>query len=202
MSDIFFDEGPWRATLPYLEGFPSMIAAEAADALATGHTRCVWNWSDNTRYRHCDIEQAGSANLWLSIGGNPLASAVEAPVCVSVSRATNSNEKRPFALFQCPRCGSTRRALFFGHAWVCRECSGVPYRSQRISAKVRDWEKRDQLDTLVRAGRPKGMHEKTFVKRRQELALLERKLGDERASAPREYLLLLKRRWIRPGSDS
>ena len=59
------------------------------------------------------------------------------------------------------------------------------------------WEERDRLYALLKAGRPKRMHNKTYFEHRLRLAALEGRLhGRERKVASDEHNAIITERWV------
>lgn len=92
----------------------------------------------------------------------------------------------------------TRRSLVFVGAWTCRECCGLPYRTQAIGSLAAASEKLDQLRAKFGKGRPPGVHNSTYRAGLNELRKLEEKLGAERGWANRDQLYIVESEWINP----
>ncbi len=195
MNDIFDTLPTDRFPLPFLEALPSLTAREVHDELRRGRDQCDWLWSDSGWYMRCRIERLDGAHLRLAVTNQPSCLMNQGEAIIKVSKASNYSDLRAFSLFDCPACGSTRRKLLAYDTWRCRDCCKVPYRSERLSAKVRKWERMDELAKKIVQGRPKGMHHKTFASLVREHDRLKRELGDTRATPPREYQLMLSQQW-------
>ena len=63
--------------------------------------------------------------------------------------------------FQCPGCSHSRRYLYFDGLWLCHVCHGLQYASQRMGP-ARLIAQEMEVTAKVAAGRPKGMHTKTY----------------------------------------
>ena len=105
-------------------------------------------------------------------------------------------------IFKCPGCMFNRWSLYYRDQWKCADCHGLLYRSQLVDKEVQLWEERDRLSALLKAGRPKGMHNSTYAHHRLRLAELERLLR----CRPRKYAsdvhdLIVRERWV-PGTDA
>jgi ribosomal protein L37AE/L43A len=122
-------------------------------------------------------------------------SSTRGTITAAVRRAKNYDDKRRFSVFLCPRCERRCRHLVYTWHWRCDKCSGLLYRKQAVGSKVTAWEKRAELERLVGAGRPKGMHNATFAKLARELEQLVQRLGPDEAKAHHEYLWRLERTW-------
>ena len=104
--------------------------------------------------------------------------------------------------FLCPGCGASKRDLYYVDSWSCASCHKLLYRSQLVDKEVKLWEERDQLHSMLRKGRPKGMHNGTYMSHRLRLAELERRLnGRPRKYASDEHDAIVTQTWV-PASDS
>jgi hypothetical protein len=83
----------------------------------------------------------------------------------------------------CPKCSELKYTIFFKDSWLCAECHGLPYRSQVVDRTCIAWENYDRLRAMSKNGRPKGMHNATYIKLLQELHSLDERL----AGTPRKY---------------
>ncbi|MFN4018688.1 MAG: hypothetical protein ACK4JB_25355 [Reyranella sp.] len=79
---------------------------------------------------------------------------------------------------ECPDCSRSRRSLYFDGLWLCRVCHGLQYASQRMGP-ARLIAQEMKVTAKIAAGRPKGMHQRTYralvarsrdLKRRLEVA--------------------------------
>ncbi len=84
--------------------------------------------------------------------------------------------------FRCPGCGERRAVLWLvaGH-FRCRTCHQLAYQSSRETDWLRAGRKASKLRTRLLSARsdrlparPKGMHQRTYVRRLGQLAALER----------------------------
>lgn len=190
-----------RDPVAYFEAHPRVSGGELADNFATERARCVWFWPDDgAPYAQAFFERADGESVWVDMRA-PRVSAGPRRQQVRVASATNYSDQRAFSVFSCPNCSRRCKNLVFTYKWACRTCSGLIYRSQRIGSKVAKWERRDTLSALIGAGRPKGMHHKTFDGLRCELEGLAEELGSVRAEAPIEYRHSLQRKWIKSTAD-
>ena len=92
-------------------------------------------------------------------------------------------------LFKCPCCYKARAHLYLHDPFfICRECAGVTYKSRRESNPIRafrKWEKLSKklgsikMDQWYFAPRPKGMHQKTFDRLKQEISQVEAYIEQE-----------------------
>lgn len=192
-----------RHLMPYLEALPTLVASEAHDALIEGRGRHVWTWMfDGERYAHCDVTSLPGNQLELTMTAVGASIMPQKGLVVGAKQATNYQDRRAFSLFVCPSCNQSTRSLVAHMGWTCKTCSGLPYRSTRLSTKVRLWERRDELDRIVSSGRPKGMHHATFAGLAKELASLKRELGRIKSTPPREYTYRLVGHWVSLARDN
>lgn len=104
-------------------------------------------------------------------------------------------------LFICPGCGANKWALYFNDGWSCAGCLHLTYRSQLVDKEVKLWEEREELRPRLKSGRPKGMHNRTYMELRQRLFALDNRLSGrfrKFASAPQD--MVVHSRWV-PGSE-
>ncbi len=80
-------------------------------------------------------------------------------------------------LHECQGCGGGYRFLYFvGGEWRCRVCHRLTYASQRVRGPMRRLRRAQEILATIADGRPKGMHERTYLalqaksKRLQKLA--------------------------------
>lgn len=86
-------------------------------------------------------------------------------------------------LFKCPCCYKARVHLYLHDPFfICRECAGLTYKSKRERNPVRAFRRWDKLskklggikmDQWCCAQKPKGMHQKTFERLKQEIHEVE-----------------------------
>lgn len=100
-------------------------------------------------------------------------------------------------MFECPGCGKARRSIYYSNQWACGDCLGLSYRSQLVDKDVKLWEERDRLHSWLKNGRPKGMHNVTYMKLRQRLIELERRLhGRSRKYPSDEQDAIVTAKWL------
>ncbi|NTZ42127.1 hypothetical protein G7A66_03260 [Altererythrobacter sp. SALINAS58] len=195
--------GSERFPANFLESFPSFGAGELADALGKGHNRCIWSWrEDDAPFAYADFELLTDDIVKISLESTLAKRSEHRLAIISLRRATNYSDRRPFSLFLCPRCRRSCRHVVFTYRWHCKACSNLPYRRQRIGNKVAAHERRDALEKEVAGGRPKGMHHRVFEKKVQELNELQKKLSGPRAEVAREYFYTLDKLWLEWPSDA
>ena len=115
---------------------------------------------------------------------------------ITTTNATTTfdNNRR---LFNCPQCGAKKWSLYFKHGWSCAECLRLVYRSQLVDKEVKLWEEREALRAQLCRGRPKGMHNATYMKLRQRLFELDNGLRDRLRKFPSEAQdAIVRSRWI------
>jgi hypothetical protein len=101
------------------------------------------------------------------------------------------------ALAECPICFEFYCSLYFKDRWACGGCLGLHYRRQLIDKDVARWEKRDALHKQLQHGRPKGMHNATYSKLKEELSHCEGLLdGKRRKYASDAHDLIICARWV------
>ena len=101
----------------------------------------------------------------------------------------------------CHGCESrVRTLLFFECAWVCIHCQPLAYRSKLVGDLVRQTEHITQLEQVIGGGRPKGMHNRTFKKLREELFRSKLELGDHRGKARSAYDEAIASCWSKEGA--
>ena len=103
-------------------------------------------------------------------------------------------------LFVCPACEAKVETLIFFRGWKCRECQHLNYRSSSVTTPVRQTERLRELSKLLAAGRPKGVHESTMQKYRDERKVLNqllRKTG-KRAVSNGHDNNTFETRWAQP----
>lgn len=86
-------------------------------------------------------------------------------------------------LFKCPCCYKARAHLYLHDPFfICRECAGLTYQSRRERNPLRAFRRWDKLseklggigmDQWYCAKRPKGMHQTTFERLKQEIHEVE-----------------------------
>jgi hypothetical protein len=89
--------------------------------------------------------------------------------------------------------------LFFDDEWACAPCLELQFRSQVVPSLSKKWEKADELEKIVGAGKPLGMHNKTYnvlLGKLQELR--EALYGKERIRASDKYSQIVKSIWRFP----
>lgn len=188
--------GVYRDPVPFLEAHPRLKAAEVAGALLSGADTCIWRWPDGAPFARATVKIVQDGMLLVE-GEYGRVLDDNASVLVRVHQASNYSDKRRFSLFSCPRCSRSCQHLVLTYRWHCDRCSGLKYRSQSVGSKVAAWERLQKLKDEVGTGRPKGMHNATYARKRQELKELRRKLRGPEAVAPIEYLHTLVGRWAR-----
>ncbi len=96
----------------------------------------------------------------------------------------------------CPRCAKPKIVLVYAETWACSHCHRLPYRSQTMDYHTRSFERREELRMIVKRGRPKGMHNKSFLKVRAELKEISKRLNNisERTSN-RDQNIIISSRW-------
>lgn len=87
-------------------------------------------------------------------------------------------------LLLCPRCGRPARTISRFIQWACPGCDGLLSRSQLVHSKVRLRERLEELDSLIKYGRPKGMHQRTYDRHRDQAADIRKKLDRQRLTMP------------------
>lgn len=104
-------------------------------------------------------------------------------------------------VFHCPVCQARCWNLYYDEQWACACCLMLNYRSQLVDKTALLHDTRDALRGRIGAGRPKGMHHKTFVKLHDELSKLnERLVGRPRRYASAEHNLIVREEWL-PGGQ-
>ena len=97
----------------------------------------------------------------------------------------------------CPGCDRLCSKVHLCNTWACAKCHGLHYRRQLIDKDVARWERRQELQELVGRGRPKGMHNPTYIALREELYRLQFKLrGRARKWASCEHDLIIQAQWM------
>ena len=88
--------------------------------------------------------------------------------------------QRPW--FTCPQCGRRCAKLYGGSPFLCRQCRGLAYQSQREGQSGRELRRAQRIRERLGGApsialpfppRPKGMHNKTYRKTRAEAEALE-----------------------------
>lgn len=113
----------------------------------------------------------------------------------------NSNVGPMRVLLDCRECRGRKWSLYYNHVWLCADCHELRCRSQLVDKDLKLWEEADNLGRRVREGRPKGMHNSTYIKLRQRLAVLDRQLeGKPRKYASESRARIVTARWV-PGAE-
>ena len=100
-------------------------------------------------------------------------------------------------VFECPRCESKRWSLYYKNVWLCRDCLNLNYRSELVDKEVKLWEERDSLRQQLSRGRPKGMHNRTYMELRQRLFALDNRLsGRTQKFASSSQDMIVQSRWV------
>ncbi|HET9460183.1 MAG TPA: hypothetical protein VFO51_09410 [Sphingomicrobium sp.] len=68
--------------------------------------------------------------------------------------------------FLCPLCMKRVGTLVFVRSWACRTCHCLVHRVQLVGAHVAGWEEMDELRARIARGRPLGMWQKTYARKR------------------------------------
>lgn len=141
-------------------------------------TAFSWHWSRGG-------EPAGSIGVrvetgrlvlrytWTPSGG--AATDVECPIGI-VETPCHYGGTRPW--FVCPRCGGRCAVVYFGgRVYACRKCLDIAYASQSEDQTARLWRKQRKIERKLSGGagewnrwqKPKGMHQATFDRLRQQV---------------------------------
>jgi protein-arginine kinase activator protein McsA len=100
-------------------------------------------------------------------------------------------------LLECPSCQQHYWALRYKDHWACADCLKLHYRSQLVDKAARLWERRDFLHARLRYGRPRGMHNRTHMKLREELLVLEATLkGKSRTFSSEAHDQIVSSTWV------
>jgi hypothetical protein len=97
----------------------------------------------------------------------------------------------------CPDCDQRKRKLYLVDGeWLCRACHQLGYASSMMGERARKSARLAALDKEVARGRPKGMHEATFQRKREERAGLLAELGDARLTPSTAYSDVVTALWL------
>lgn len=156
----------------YQEAYPCFHIVRAVAANAGGATVC--QFVDNLRRTvgHLSIRERCRTTITLEyeLASSYIRNCYES-VTLDVDRTPNQVDANRRSVF-CPGCKKRGSTLVFVGEWKCRLCHGLCYRSQLVDKHTLVLERRNTLKSLIKAGRPKGMHRTTFDYLKQELSTL------------------------------
>ena len=76
-------------------------------------------------------------------------------------------------LILCPNCSEPRSKIFFKRHWACTKCHRIFRRSQVVDGRTQICEEHDRLALILKNGRPKGMHNRTYESKRRRVSELQ-----------------------------
>lgn len=98
----------------------------------------------------------------------------------------------------CPKCHKRKVLLVYLHGWACSNCHGLIYRSQTMPTCTRFFEKKNALHSIIKRGRPKGMHHATFSALHKKLSELSKQLKGETVQYLNEHQIhIIQSTWKR-----
>jgi ribosomal protein L37AE/L43A len=96
----------------------------------------------------------------------------------------------------CPLCTSDKYSLYFSGSWACARCHQLMFRSQLADPRALLWERHDRLEAKVKAGRPKGMHNRTYQQLLDEFSAIRQQLaGKARSWAADDHCVEVESVW-------
>jgi hypothetical protein len=191
----------FQQPMSHIEAYPRLNVREARKQLLSGRGEVCWR---NARGEFVGMGriQINDANSLVvdyqfrDVGHIASCQATASFEC-SIRKMDYSQED---FLALCPRCSTrVRTLLLFDCAWTCYHCQPLAHRSKMVGDLVRKSERLAELERLSAAGRPKGMHNRTYLKVRDERFLLKQELEGHRGMAREIYEEVITSCWSSEG---
>ena len=188
----------------YAEAYPRLDVGDAQRAYAAGRPVCIQSRIGR------GVVAVGQITAHLRSGAPwPLLQAVfwfladyhqwmeSAVECTFRLQAREPALRHLGAYVICDECQSARAVLVYADKrWACRQCHGLRMRSQVIDPGVRLQEKILELEAVVRRGRPKGMHNRTFAAQMAELKSLKAQRSGSGMVVAAEHDKVVSAKWV------
>jgi hypothetical protein len=160
-------EDPADAPPRTFNKYPCLMRPELVAAVEAGRTVCEWRTRKGNRgWAQASLVEAGVRLDYriLPFYGEQMHYGRD----ILGFRGSATGQGRPRQLFVCPGCDHGVETLIFFRGWKCRVCQNLWYRSSSVSGLVRKTERLKVLGKMLSEGRPKGVHEATMQKYRDE----------------------------------
>ena len=200
-GDLTFGDGSQLAIL-HVEAYPRFNVREARKRVLAGQTIISWRDGDGAivGVGRADIIDDNRIKLDYQFRKHRHINAYRSVLTLECSIRSLEHGQEDF-LTSCLKCGTrVRMLLLFEYNWTCVHCQPLAYRSKMIGDLVRKSERLADLEHLIALGRPKGMHDRTFLKLRKERYLLNLELGDHRGKARGVFDEVITCGWSRKGT--
>lgn len=167
------------------EAYPRLDIHAALSAYRSDQPVCVFIDQAGRRIGLLRIQPAADGqtlSVWGELGGQNVAVWNSVMTLLLVSSPTGIDPMRK--LFRCPHCERATRSLVRTQHWACPGCDGLLHRSQLVHSSVRLMERLDKLNALIKHGRPKGMHQRTYDRYCKQTADIRQAVKGQRVTMP------------------
>lgn len=180
-----------------LEAYPQIDILQAYHALWSGRTVCRFDCDERGPLGVAWFSQTDDAKgiLELRLAARDLATGSRRQLLDFIWMKTSWGHERIYV--QCPICRKPFIKLAWKGDWQCRSCHKLHYRRQMITRPFLDYERKLELDRMLRGGRPKGMHQRRYVELLAEKESLRRTMPKGMPSMlSREQRYLVRSVWF------
>ncbi len=194
MSNPSWDGLPSR---PYVEAYPRIDIVAAQKGWRIKSPLCVWRNQNGHQIGAAVVDWPSVDRMVAEIRINDADIFQASDLAIDVSivfQAAGRYSHRSYA--SCPGCERISRDLIYKNdRWLCVKCQGLVNRTTIISQDIRRSERLRLLNAEIDAGRPSGMHHKTFLKKEVKRASLARMLGGRNMVASTSYCDVISCTW-------
>jgi hypothetical protein len=180
-----------------LEAYPQIDILQAINALGSGRSVCRFDCDVRGPLGVAWFSQTDETQglLELRLAARHLATCGRPQLLDFVWMKTSLGHERIYV--QCPICRKPFIKLAWKGDWRCRSCHKLHYRRQMITRPFLDYERKLELDRMLRGGRPKGMRQRRYVELLAEKRALSRTVPKGIPSMlSREQRYLVRSAWF------